>query len=113
MHPADSDFAIANLTDGRPAARAFYVAVHLLIAYGINPKTAIMEVQKASLDDVFKKYTRLSKERQCFVVDVRPYKDWKRRHLLLSYCVRLSSNGKALVDYSKNRYDQKWAQVCC
>lgn len=71
-----------------------------------------MEVQRASIEDVFKKYTRLSRERKCFVLDVRPYKDWKRRHLLLSYCVRLSSNGKALVDYSKNRYDQKWAQVC-
>lgn len=72
-----------------------------------------MEVQKCSIEDVFKTYTRLSKDRQCFVIDVRPYKDWKRRHLLLSFCVRLSSNGKALVDYSKNRYDQKWTQVCC
>eukprot|EP00892_Ulva_mutabilis_P000251 jgi/Ulvmu1/10226/UM060_0026.1 len=69
-----------------------------------------MEVQKASIEDVFRKYTRLSKDRVCFVIDVRPYKDWKRRHLLLSYCVRLSSNGRALVDYSKNRYDQKWTQ---
>lgn len=68
-------------------------------------------MQRASIDDVFKKYTRLSKDRRCFIIDVRQYKDWKRRHLLLSYCIRLSSNGKALVDYSKNRYDQKWAQV--
>lgn len=72
----------------------------------------LMDVQKASIEDVFKKYTRLSRERKCFVIDVRPYKDWKRRHLLLSYCIRLSANGKALVDYSKNRYDQKWSQVC-
>jgi rhodanese-related sulfurtransferase len=70
-----------------------------------------MEVQRATAEDVFRKYTRLPKDKDCYIIDVRPYKEWKRHHLLLSYCVRLSSNGVALVDCSKNRYDQKWAQV--
>jgi hypothetical protein len=71
-----------------------------------------MDPKRLSVEAVFRKYTRVGSDRKCLIVDVRPQKEFKRRHLLLSYCVRLTSNGKALVDYSKNLYDLKWSQVC-
>ena len=71
-----------------------------------------MEVQRAHAEDVFRKFTRLERDKVCYIVDVRPYKEYKRHHILLSFCCRLSSNGQALSDCSKNKYDQKWVQVC-
>lgn len=75
-------------------------------------KVVSMEAQRALNEHVFRKFTRLERDRKCYIVDVRPYKEWKRHHILLSFCCRLSSNGAALSDCSKNRYDQKWVQVC-
>lgn len=72
-----------------------------------------MEPKRVESEAVLRKYTRLPKDRKCLILDVRPQKEFKRRHLLLSYCIRLTSNGKALADYSKNLYDLKWTQVTC
>ena len=70
-----------------------------------------MEARRLELQDIFRKYTRLPRDKACFIIDVRPQSAFKRHHLLLSYCVRLTADGKALVDYSKNLYDQRWSQV--
>jgi hypothetical protein len=73
-----------------------------------------MEAKEAkSIDalEVFRKYTRLPNDKRCFILDVRPVKDFKRHHLLLSYCIRLTSDGKALAEYSNNLYDIRWSQV--
>jgi hypothetical protein len=70
-----------------------------------------MEAHKIPLDAVFAKYTRLAKDKPCLILDVRSEKHFKRRHLLLSYCIRLASTSSALLDYSKNSYDLRWQQV--
>ena len=70
-----------------------------------------MEPKRIDNEGIFRKYTRLKQDRCCLIIDVRPQKEFKRRHLLLSYCIRLTSDGKALADYSKNLYDSKWTQV--
>ena len=75
------------------------------------PLKSLMEAHKVSLDVIFAKYTRLPKDRRCFLLDVRPEKQFKRRHLFLSYCIRLAKTGNALLDYSKNAYDIRWSQV--
>jgi rhodanese-related sulfurtransferase len=70
-----------------------------------------MDAKSIDALEVFRKYTRLPNDKHCLVLDVRPQKEFKRHHLLLSYCIRLTSDGRALADYSNNSYDIKWSQV--
>lgn len=43
---------------------------------------------------------------------MRPLKAFKKGHLIHAFCVRLSSNGEVLLDYSQASYDQAWSQDC-
>jgi hypothetical protein len=50
---------------------------------------------------------------RCYnVAQVRPLKQFKRGHVLHSFCVRLSADGRALLDYSQASYDVTWSQDC-
>ena len=62
-------------------------------------------------DIIFRLFTRNEKDPISLILDVRPHKDFKASHILLAYNVRLTANGKALADYSKNAYKIKWTQV--
>lgn len=63
-------------------------------------------------DAIFRTFTRCGEDPLTLLVDLRPAKEFLKRHIALSYCIRLTSNGQALVDYSKNEYDVKWSTGC-
>ncbi|KAL6765845.1 MAP kinase phosphatase 5 [Haematococcus lacustris] len=44
------------------------------------------------------------------ILDVRDQKSFKRGHVNQAYCVRLSTNGKVLADYSGAEYALPWSQ---
>ena len=46
--------------------------------------------------------SRLPRSPHRHSMDVRPYKHFAKAHVASAFCVRLSSNGAALLDYSKN-----------
>lgn len=69
-----------------------------------------IDVKSIDVHALYRKYTLSSKDAQCFVLDVRPNKEFKRSHLLLSYSIRLTSDGRALADYSKSSYEIRWTQ---
>ncbi len=46
--------------------------------------------------------------RHYLVLDLRDQKHFKQSHIMQSFCVRLSSNGKVLADYSKSEYVIRW-----
>ncbi|KFM25585.1 hypothetical protein F751_0612 [Auxenochlorella protothecoides] len=71
-----------------------------------------MEVRSCAHDAIFRTFTRCGEDPLTLLVDLRPAKEFLKRHIALSYCIRLTSNGQALVDYSKNEYDVKWSTGC-
>ncbi|KAK9809657.1 hypothetical protein WJX73_001361 [Symbiochloris irregularis] len=71
-----------------------------------------MEVKSASAEDVFQVYTALFTDPKTYVLDLRPQKEFRTLHMLQAYSVRLSANGRAVLDYSKNEYHHPWSQDC-
>ncbi|MEW5317279.1 MAG: hypothetical protein WDW38_008590 [Sanguina aurantia] len=65
-------------------------------------------------DAVFRAaFTACSGDMITFLLDVRPYKDFKRSHInATTFSIRLSSNGKVLADYSQASYNYKWSNDC-
>jgi hypothetical protein len=47
-----------------------------------------------------------------WLCDVRGNKAFKRNHLSQAFNVKLSANGKALVDYSQSAYTHTWSPGC-
>lgn len=48
-------------------------------------------------DFVFRLFTKGSDDPVTLILDLRPYKYFKRSHVSQAFCVRMSSNGKALM----------------
>lgn len=55
-------------------------------------------------DAIFRTFTRCGEDPLTLLVDLRPAKEFLKRHIALSYCIRLTSNGQALVG---ERYGRK------
>lgn len=71
-----------------------------------------MEIRSAAAVDVFQIFTALERDTKTYLLDIRPQKDFKKKHILQAYSIRLAANGKALLDYSKNEYSHPWSQDC-
>ena len=56
-----------------------------------------MEAKRVDVAGVFKAYDRCSSDLRVLVVDVRANKEYKKKHLCLSYNIRLSTNGRVLA----------------
>ncbi len=68
-------------------------------------------VSSCDVDDLFRLFTLPPEEfsKQYLVLDLRDQKHYKKLHVNQAFCVRLSSNGKVLADYSGASYRVKWA----
>ena len=78
-------------------------------------RTAIvssMVVTKIPADVLFRVFTACQGDPTTLILDVRPHKDFKKKHIAGAYCVRLAANGHALLDYSKNSYNLSWSKDC-
>lgn len=82
-----------------------------------------MECVSVDADWIFEVFTRGSRETAVFILDVRPYKFFKRKHIIHAYCIRVTADKTILAvspdsnsfmiplqDYSKGLYDIKWGQ---
>jgi hypothetical protein len=56
-----------------------------------------MEAKKVDVHAVFRAYTACPADPKVLILDVRPNKDFKKKHACLAYNIRLSSNGKVLA----------------
>ncbi|KAG1657423.1 hypothetical protein FOA52_011793 [Chlamydomonas sp. UWO 241] len=63
-------------------------------------------------DAIFMVFTACAHDVKTLILDVRPYKLFKREHVNQAFCVRVSADGKALVDYSQAKYEVVWSQGC-
>lgn len=54
-------------------------------------------VKSIAADMLFRVFTACPGDPRTLIVDVRPLKEYSKNHILQSYCVRLSANGKALL----------------
>jgi dual specificity MAP kinase phosphatase len=72
-----------------------------------------MEVKTITADAIFRVFTACPTDPRTLILDVRDRKHFERApgHVAGAYCIRLSSNGAVLLDYSK-REDLKWAADC-
>lgn len=66
----------------------------------------------ATAEDILRAFTACDGDRLTLILDVRPLKEFKKKHVLLAYSIRLAANGKTLLDYSKNTYHQPWSEDC-
>lgn len=73
---------------------------------------ALRQVLRMRLRCLRQVYTACPDDPKTLFLDVRPQKDFKRGHLALAYCVRLSANGAALLDYSQASYSLPWSTHC-
>lgn len=71
-----------------------------------------MEVKSVDADAIFRVFTACPNDVKALILDVRPHKEFKKSHITQAFCVRLSSNGKVLADYSQSQYDLSWSQDC-
>ena len=96
-----------------------------------------LEVMVCGPDALFRVFTACQHDERSLILDVRPAKEFRRGHVQLAYCIRLSTNGEVLLgaqggelagpapvphahlapppcraDYSKNEYDVRWTGDC-
>lgn len=71
-----------------------------------------MNVTKIPADVLFRVFTACEGEAKTLILDVRPLKDFKKKHIAGAYSIRLAANGETLLDYSKNQYDMGWSKDC-
>lgn len=60
-----------------------------------------LDVKSCGSEDIFRIFTRCGTDLPTMLLDLRPHKDYARLHLATAFCVRVSSNQKVLLDYSK------------
>jgi hypothetical protein len=53
-----------------------------------------------------------AEEARPLVLDVRPRSAWGRGHVANAFCVRVSSNGAVLADYSGGGQERPWSDGC-
>ena len=56
-----------------------------------------MDVKSVTTDGLFRLFTACPNDTKTFVLDVRPYKEFQKSHIMQSYCIRLAANGQALL----------------
>mmetsp|Transcript_11961 Transcript_11961/g.35836 ORF Transcript_11961/g.35836 Transcript_11961/m.35836 type:complete len:480 (-) Transcript_11961:160-1599(-) len=71
-----------------------------------------MDVKSTDFSGIFRAFTACGGDPKTFVFDVRPHKQFQKSHVALAYNVRVSANGQALLDYSKNQYDVRFSKDC-
>eukprot|EP00879_Flechtneria_rotunda_P027734 GHRR01029724.1.p1 GENE.GHRR01029724.1~~GHRR01029724.1.p1 ORF type:complete len:223 (+),score=59.61 GHRR01029724.1:1121-1789(+) len=71
-----------------------------------------MEARTVDADGIFKVFTACPNDPKTLILDVRPYKEFKKKHINQAYCIRVSTNGKVLADYSQSSYQLPWSQEC-
>lgn len=72
----------------------------------------MIDVKSCSADDIFRVFTACKGDAPTLILDVRPLKDFSKQHIVHAFCVRVSANGAALLDYSKASYDRNWSDSC-
>jgi rhodanese-related sulfurtransferase len=82
------------------------------VSGGSLPAAMVVEAKSVDAEALLKVFTAGPNDPRVFLLDVRPLKQYKRGHLIHAYCVRLSANGEALLDYSGASYDVQWSQDC-
>ena len=48
-------------------------------------------------DVLFRVYTACPEDTQTLILDLRPYNQFKKGHLIHAFCIRLASTGRALL----------------
>jgi len=71
-----------------------------------------MNVTKIPADVLFRVFTACEGETQTLILDIRPLKEFKKKHIANAFSIRLAANGETLLDYSKNQYDMGWSNHC-
>ncbi len=56
-----------------------------------------MDVKTVSADVIFRVFTACPGDVSTLILDVRGYKEFSKKHVIGSYCIRLSANGKVLL----------------
>ena len=56
-----------------------------------------MEVATATAETILRVFTACPADTRTLLLDVRPNKDFKKKHVLLAYSIRLAANGKTLL----------------
>jgi hypothetical protein len=70
-----------------------------------------LEARSVGADALFRAaYASCPADPKVLLLDVRPYSKFKKGHAALAYCVRLSADGGALLDYSQAAYDLAWSK---
>ena len=72
-----------------------------------------LEAKSITAEALFRAaYTACPGDPRPLLLDVRPYSAFKKGHAIHAYCIRLSADGGALLDYSQNSYDPGWSRDC-
>ncbi|GBF91494.1 MAP kinase phosphatase [Raphidocelis subcapitata] len=70
-----------------------------------------LDARTIDADGVFRAvYAACPNDPKVLLVDVRPLGHFKKGHAVRAYCVRLSADGGALLDYSQASYDTAWSK---
>lgn len=72
----------------------------------------MLEVKSCDADSIFRVFAACQGDPGVLILDVRQHKEYNKQHIIHSFCVRVSANGKALLDYSSSGYDQNWSDAC-
>ena len=56
-----------------------------------------MDVASATAETILRVFTACTGDTRNLLLDVRPNKDFKKKHVLLAYNIRLAANGKTLL----------------
>lgn len=56
-----------------------------------------LEARSCGPEAVFRAFTRCAGEPHVYLLDVRPSKEFAKAHIAHSYCIRLTSNGQAVI----------------
>ena len=56
-----------------------------------------MEVATATAETILRVFAACPADTRTLLLDVRPNKDFKKKHVLLAYSIRLAANGKTLL----------------
>ena len=69
-----------------------------------------LRLQRCSPCELFRAvFSACGEEKAPLVLDVRPKAAFARSHVTGAYCVRVSANGAALLDYSGGGQARRWA----
>lgn len=73
------------------------LTAHLPSHHHLGTPSPAMEVKTVPADALFRVYTACPGDVRTLVLDVRGSKEFSKKHLIGSYCIRLSANGRVLL----------------